>query len=141
MDFYIERTIHAAPQVVAKIMFDPDREADWMAKGGTAERLTPGPLAVGSKVRHSAGVHGWTVSFVTEVTAIEPDSRLEMEIVEPGRHGVIIYQIAPTAGGCIATIHVKDDEKGPHPLSEWARKQQAEENLTQLASVVAHAGA
>ena len=41
-------------------------------------------------------------------------------------------------GGSIATIHVRDDEKGPHPVSNWARKQQAEENLARLASLVTH---
>src|ERR1700751_4037146 len=98
MDFYIERTIHAAPQDVATIMFDPDREAEWMEKGAAAAPLTPRPLAVGSMVgsraRRSAGGHGWPGSFVTKVTAVEPDSRLEMEIVRPGRHGFITYQSA-----------------------------------------------
>jgi hypothetical protein len=135
MDFYIDQTIHAAPDEVAHVMFDPDRETDWMAKTGLAERLTPGPLAVGSRVQHTAGVHGWPVSFVTEVKAIAPD-RLEMEVVGPSRRGVIIYQVAPTAGGAIATIHVRDDEVGPHPVSAWARKQQAQENLARLATLL-----
>lgn len=139
MDFYIEKTIHAAPDAVARIMFDPDRESEWMAKAGVAERLTPGPLAVGSQVRHTAGVHGWPVSFVTEVRSYDPDRRLEMEVVGANsRHGEIIYQVTPTSGGAIATIHVRDDEKGPHPVSNWARKQQAEENLARLASLVVH---
>jgi hypothetical protein len=118
MDFYIEHTIFAAPEQVAAIMFDPAREGEWMAKGGTAEILTPGPLAVGSRVQHTASVHGW-----------------QMEIVG-SRQGVIIYQVSPTAGGSIATLHVRDDEVAPHPVSAWARKQQAQENLANLASVV-----
>jgi hypothetical protein len=138
MDFYIDHTIHAASEEVARVMFDPDREAEWMAKTGPAERLTPGPLAVGSRVKHTAGVHGWPVSFVTEVKAIDPGRRLEMEVVGPSRSrsGVIIYQVAPTAGGAIATIHVRDDEVGPHPVSAWARKQQAQENLARLATLL-----
>ncbi|CAN7411560.1 SRPBCC family protein [Phenylobacterium sp. LjRoot219] len=138
MDFYIERTIHAAPEAVARIMFDPGREAEWMAKAGSAEPLTPGPMGVGSQVRHTAGVHGWPVSFVTEVRSFEPDRRLEMAVINATRQGEIIYQVAPTAGGSIATIHVRDDETGPHPVSNWARKQQAEENLARLASLVTH---
>lgn len=139
MDFYIDQTIHASPEDVARVMFDPDREAEWMANAGPAERLTPGPFAVGSQVKHTAGVHSWPVSFVTEVTAFEPDRRLEMEIVGPSRsrHGVIIYQVVPTAGGAIATIHVRDDEVGPHPISGWARKQQAQENLAGLPAAIA----
>lgn len=135
MDFYIEHTIFAAPDQVAEIMFDPAREGEWMAKGGQAELLTPAPLAVGSRVKHTASVHGWPISFMTEVTAFEPGRRLEMEIVG-SRQGMIIYQVAPTAGGAIATLHVRDDETAPHPVSSWARKQQAQENLSRLASAV-----
>jgi len=139
MDFYIEHTIHAAPEAVARVMFDPAREGEWMAKAGEAEQLTPGPLGVGTQVRHKAGVHGWPINFVTEVKSYEPDRRLEMAVVGPAsRGGEIIYQVAPTAGGSIATIHVRDDERGPHPVSDWARKQQAEENLARLASLVTH---
>ena len=56
MDFSVEHTIHAAPEDVARIMLDPDREGEWMSKGAKAERLTPGPLEVGSRVRHEAGI-------------------------------------------------------------------------------------
>ena len=41
MDFFVEQTIHAAPEDVAKIMFDPARDGEWIAKGATAEVLTP----------------------------------------------------------------------------------------------------
>lgn len=138
MDFYIEQTIHAAPDEVARVMFDPTRESEWMAHGATAKQLTPGPLAVGSRVQHSAGVHGWPVSFVTEVRSFEPGRRLEMEVVDSARHGAIVYQVVPTAGGSIATMHVSDDEHGPRPVSTWARKQQAQENLHRLANLVTH---
>jgi hypothetical protein len=109
-----------------------------MANSGDAEQLTPGPLHVGSRVQHTAGVHGWPVSFVTEVKSFEPDRKLEMEVVGPSRHGTIVYQVVPTAGGSIATMHVRDDEVGPRPVSTWARKQQAQENLHRLASLVTH---
>lgn len=135
MDFYIEHTIFAAPERVAAIMFDPTREGEWMAKGGQAELLTSGPLAVGSRVQHTASVHGWPVSFTTEVKTLEPGRKLEMEIVG-SRQGLIIYQVSPTAGGAIATLHVRDDEVAPHPVSSWARKQQAQDNLSRLASAV-----
>jgi hypothetical protein len=141
MDFFVEQTIHAAPEDVAKIMFDPARDGEWIAKGATAEVLTPGPLAVGSRVRHQAGVHGWKVSFVTEVKALDPDRRLEMEVVEGHEGGRIIYQIAPTAGGSIATIHVHDETMARIPHSVWARKDQAKENLHNLAHAVTRAHA
>jgi hypothetical protein len=138
MDFFVEQTIHASPEAVAEVMFDPDREDEWISKGVKAERLTPGPLAVGSRVRHEAGVHGWKVAFITEVTSIEPGRRLEMQVVEGSEHGRIIYQVAPTAGGAIASIHVHDEGMARLPHSVWARKDQAKENLKHLADFVVH---
>ncbi len=137
MHIFVEHTIYAAPEAVAAIMFDPDREGEWVAKGGQADRLTPGPLAVGSRVRHDVGVLGWEFSFITEVTALDPGRTLEMKIVEASDKGVIIYQVVPTSGGAIASIHVEDDSMVRFPHSVWARKKQAEENLAQLARAVA----
>ncbi len=138
MNFFVEQTIHAAPEDVARIMFDPAREGEWVAKGAKAEMLTPGPLTVGSRVRHQAGVLGWKVSFITEVKALDPGRRLEMEVVEDSDHGRIVYQVAPTAGGAIATIHIQDQGLTRIPHSAWARKQQAQENLVHLANAVVH---
>jgi uncharacterized protein YndB with AHSA1/START domain len=139
MDFFVEQTIHASPEDVARIMFDPDREDEWVVKGARAERLTLGPFAVGSRVRHEAGIHGWKVAFTTEVKALEPGRRLEMEVIEGPDHGQIIYQVAPTSGGAIATIHVHDEGLARIPHSVWARKDQAKENLRNLARAVQNA--
>jgi hypothetical protein len=141
MDFFVEQTIHAAPEDVARIMFDPDREDEWIDKGGQPEWLTPPPLAVGSRLRHQAGVHGWKLSYVSEVKALDPGRRLEMEVVEGSDHGHIIYQIAPTSGGVIASIHVRDEAIARIPHSVWARKDQAKENLHSLARAVQRAQA
>jgi hypothetical protein len=141
MDFFVEQTIHAAPEEVAKIMFDPAREGEWVDKAGQAQVLTTGPLRVGSRVRHEAGVHGWKISFITEVKSLEPDRKLEMEVVEGSEQGRIIYQIAPTAGGSIASIHVHDEGMARIPHSVWARKDQAKENLHNLATVISRAHA
>jgi uncharacterized protein YndB with AHSA1/START domain len=141
MEFFVEKTIHAAPEEVAAVMFDPAREGEWMAKGAKAEFLTPGPLAVGSRVHHEAGIHGWKMSFITEVKALDPGRRLEMEIVENSDHGVIIYIVSPTAGGSIATILVRDEGMARIPHSVWARKQQAQENLAHLATLISRAHA
>ena len=138
MHIFVEHTIYASPEDVAAVMFDPDREGEWVAKGGKAERLTPGPLAVGSRVRHDVGVLGWQLSFVTQVKALDPGRKLEMEIVEGSDHGAIIYQVVPTSGGAIASIHVEDESMARMPHSVWARKKQAEENLAHLARAVAN---
>jgi uncharacterized protein YndB with AHSA1/START domain len=140
MDIFVEQTIHAAPEEVAKVMFDPTREGEWMAKGATAELLTQGPLAVGTRIRHEAGVHGRLMPFVTEVVSLDPGRKLEMKI-ENSEDGVITYQVAPTAGGAIASIHMKGEAVAYTLRSKWSRKQHERENLLHLALAVNRAHA
>ncbi|CAN7442428.1 SRPBCC family protein [Phenylobacterium sp. LjRoot225] len=138
MEFHVEQVIHAAPAEVARIMFDPDLEDKWVNKAGKAERLTPGPMAVGSRVRHDSGTLGLRGPFVTEVTELDPDRRLAMEIVEGPVRGIIVYQVAPTSGGAIATVHVRNPPKLPIPEVPWVRKQHVQENLHRLAHLLTH---
>ena len=133
MEFHVEQVIHAAPADVARTMFDPDQEERW---AGKAEKLTPGPVAVGSRIRHDPAALGLRAAFVTEVTELEPDRRLAMEIVEGPERGLVVYQVVPTAGGSIATVHVRNNPKLPIPLAPWARKQHIQENLHRLAKLI-----
>ena len=139
MEFHVEQVIHAAPDEVARIMFDPDLEDRWVDKGGKAEKLTPGPLGVGSRVRHDPGLLGLRTAFVTEITDIDPERRLAMEIVEGPVRGLLVYQIAPTSGGTIATVHVRNNPKLPIPVAPWAHKRHVQESLHRLATVVTQA--
>lgn len=135
MDFFVERVIHVDAAEAAKIMFDHELETQWVEHAGKPESLTPGPFAVGSRIRHHNSVLGVDSSYVTEVTALDPGRRLEMRIIEGPLHGDLIYQVAPTAGGSIASIHLRD-AKSVIPRSTWLRKHQAEENLERLALLV-----
>lgn len=137
MEFHVEQVIHAAPAEVARVMFDPELEDKWV-KAGKAEKLTPGPMAVGSRVRHDTGVLGVRSPFVTEVTELDPERRLAMEIVEGPVRGFIVYQVAATSGGAIATVHVRNPPKLPIPDVPWARKQHVQENLHRLANLLTH---
>lgn len=139
MDIVIEQVVHAAPAEVARIMFDPQVEDRWTESKDKAEVLTPGPLGIGSRVRHAAKLLGLkSASFVTEVVELEPERKLAMEIVEGPERGLVTYQVSPTAGGSIAAIHVRSHPKLPIPLVPWARKQQIQENLHRLSNLVAH---
>lgn len=136
MEFVVEQVIHAAPADVARIMFDPDQEDRWVEKNGRAEKLTPGPISVGTRVRHDAGLLGLRSSFITEVTELDPERRLAMEIVEGPERGLVTYQVAPTSGGSIASVHVLNHPKLPIPLAPWARKHHIQENLHRLERLV-----
>jgi hypothetical protein len=138
VEFNVEQVIHRAPADVARVMFDPELEDRWTETATKAEKLTPGPIGVGSRVRHESGVLGLKGPFVTEVTDFDPNGRLAMEIVDGPMRGLIIYQVAATSGGSIATIHVKNNPKLPIPSLPWAHKHHVQEDLHRLATLLTH---
>jgi hypothetical protein len=136
MEYHVEQIIHAAPSEVARIMFDPEKEVHWIGNAKSVERLTPGPIGVGSRVRHEGGLLGQAISWVTEVTAYEPDRQLEMSVLEAPLPGVLIYEVRPTAGGSIAIVQTKNFASVPG--AGWALKRAAQEDLARLAALVMH---
>jgi uncharacterized protein YndB with AHSA1/START domain len=138
MDILVERTIHAAPEEVARIMFDPDNDPQWISGARSVERLTPGPMGVGTRVRHEGGFLGRKFSWVTEITALEPETRLEMNIVDGPIHGEVSYEVRPTAGGAIAAVHNRGGSNLPLPGMAWMVKRAVNEDLRRLAKLVAH---
>ena len=138
MEYFVEQVIRAAPADVAKIMFDPDCEDQWCGNLVKAEKLTEGPIGVGTRVRHGAEILGLTVPFVTEVTAFEPDRRMDMKFVEGPVSGELVYQVALTAGGTVAMVHVRDHAPVPVPRSTWVRERRVRDDLVRLAGLVLH---
>src|SRR6202008_531821 len=143
MEFQVEHVIHAAPAEVARIMFDPALETQWISNASMVELLPPGPIAVGSRVRREGGFLGKSFSWVSEVTAFEPDHLLEMNIVEGPMQGVLTFEVSSTAGGSIAMIHTRNQPSLRLPGAGWVLKREVGEDLGRLAKLVTsrnHAG-
>lgn len=135
MAVHVEKTIHAAPSEVAKVMFDALSESGWITGVGSAELLTPGPLAVGTRVRRQSSILGASFTWVTEVTAFEPGRLLKMKFVEGPIHGELTFEVAPTAGGSIVIVRNDDSKRGP--VGTWAIESTLENDLQRLAALVA----
>jgi uncharacterized protein YndB with AHSA1/START domain len=138
MNILVERTIHADPAQVARIMFDPEKEPGWIGGAHVVERLTLGPTAVGARVRREGGLLGPKQSWVTEVTAYEPERRLDMAIVQGPAHGELSYEVRPTAGGAIVAVHNRVDAGLPIPGRSWRLKKAVSEDLKRLAALMTH---
>jgi len=135
MAVHVERIIHAAPSDVARIMFDSLNESGWISGVGSAELLTPGPLAVGSRIRRRGQVLGSTFDWVTEVTVLEPGRLLRMKFLEGIFHGEVTFEVTPTAGGCIAIVHNDDAKRSP--VGTWAIESAIEHDLECLEALIA----
>jgi hypothetical protein len=132
---HVEKVIHAAAPDVARIMFDALDESGWISGVGSAELLTPGPLAVGSRIRRRGHFLGSTFDWVTEVTAFEPGRLLRLKFLEGIFHGEVTFEVTPTAGGCIAIV--RNDDAKRSPVGTWAIEGAIEHDLERLAVHVA----
>ncbi len=99
-----ETEIAAAPADVAAIMFDPQREPEWMSAVKRVEILDAA-LQPGARVRRSATFMGQEIGWTTEVEAVHFPHLLRLRIAEGPFTGTVSYQIQRSAGGSIVRVH------------------------------------
>lgn len=136
MDVLVERKIPAEAAAVARIMFDPEYDPLWIGGARSAERLTPGPIGVGSRVRRHGGFLGRRFSWVTEVTGLEAERHLDMIFVEGPMTGGVIYLIRPLPDGSFVAIRNYGQSKVPVPGMSWLVKRSVAADLRRLATFV-----
>ncbi|HEX2257073.1 MAG TPA: SRPBCC family protein [Afifellaceae bacterium] len=139
MDVLVETTIAAPPPAVARIMFEPENDPRWIGGARSSERLTPGPLAVGSRVRRRGGFLGRSFSWVTEVTGLEPGHRLDMAFVEGPMRGGVSYLIEPVPDGSRVSIRNRGRSKVSLPGMSWLVKRSVAADLKRLKAMVERA--
>jgi len=101
-------------------MFDPRNDKVWTDGVDDSRQLTEGPLRTGSKVEHIYRLLCCLkMGFVYEVTATDGESLVEMTLTESFPESIpasfatrIRYQLEPTAGGTLTSIHVRTDTTG-----------------------------
>lgn len=139
MDVLVEIAVAAAPSAVARIMFDPDNDPLWIGGARSVERLTPGPIGIGSQVRRQGGFLGRKFSWLTEVTSLEPDRRLDMIFVEGPMTGGVSYLIEPAPDGARVAIRNHGRSKIPLPGMGWLVRRSVATDLKRLKTLVERA--
>jgi hypothetical protein len=104
VDVTVSRIVAAKPEAVARIMFDPSRDAEWIGGARAAEKLTPGPYGVGTRVKRTGGFLGRRFSWVTEVTEFDPVRVVRMKYVAGPFKGGVDYSITSSPAGSEVTI-------------------------------------
>lgn len=112
VDVTVETEIGAAPADVAAVMFDPQREPEWM-KAVTGVELIDAALAPGARVRRRASVLGKDVDWTTEVERVMFPHLLVLRVTDGPFTGTIKYEIQRSAGGSHVTIHNVGQPIGP----------------------------
>lgn len=101
--------IAAPPERVFAALAEPDQVAKWMPGFVRFERLTPGPLAVGSRLRETRKMMGHEATEEFEVIVYEPPRVFGLYV--DGRKGSskqgefrFRYTLAPGGPGTILTV-------------------------------------
>jgi uncharacterized membrane protein len=104
VDLVVETEIAAAPADVAAIMFDPQREPEWMEAIKRVEVIDPA-LQPGARVRRTASFMGRELSWTTEVEAVHFPHVLRLKVTDGPFTGTILYQIQRSVNGSVVRVH------------------------------------
>lgn len=99
----VSSTINAPMEKVFALVADIDRAGEWMPADARVERLTEGPLRVGSRYRETRPVMGRIDTEEYEITVFDPPNLIE--VYADGRKG--------TAGRGEFRIQIFLDREGP----------------------------
>jgi uncharacterized protein YndB with AHSA1/START domain len=108
VDVTAETEIAAAPADVATVMFDPQREPEWMSAVKKVE-IIDAALQPGARVRRSASFMGQEIGWTTEVEQVHFPHVLRLRIADGPFTGTVSYQIQRSAGGSTVRIHNKGE--------------------------------
>lgn len=108
IDLTVETEITAAPADVAAVMFDPQRDPEWMSVVKTVDVIDPA-LQPGARVKRTASVFGHELAWTTQVEAVHFPHVLTLRVIDGPFTGVISYNIQRSAGGSLVRIRNKGE--------------------------------
>ena len=103
VDVSADIEIAADPTDVAAIMFDPQREKDWIEAVRAVDLIDPA-LAPGARVRHHGVLMGREISWTTEVETVHFPHVLALRITEGPFIGTVRYDVQRSGTGTRARV-------------------------------------
>lgn len=91
---------------VFRVVDDPARVPEWLARCVAMEQLTPGPVAVGTKLRYTYRDAGRQGVMDGEVVEREEGSKLVLRFADAQMVAVIGFRTEPSGSGCALTHSV-----------------------------------
>ena len=136
--------IAAPPEAVAAYQFDPANDPGWIGGVTSVERLTTGPLSVGSRVRRRGGFLGRPIEWVMDVVEHIPGRRLSMHAVKSPFPMDVTYELELSGSGTRASIHVHGEARGVYnvlgPLTPVMVRRSVQSDLRRLKRAVEERG-
>ena len=134
MDITATRTIEAPPGAVARVMFDPRRDPEWIGGAKSVDPAAGDPTKIGARTTRHGGFLGRKFSWTTEIAGFEADRQLHMNFIAgPMKGGSVTYRIEPD--GRNSRVSIRNTGPGPQ-LMGWFVKRSVGKDLDRLAKLV-----
>jgi hypothetical protein len=101
-----ETEIAAEPTDVASVMFDPQREPEWIEAIKSVE-LIDAALQPGARVKRTGRFVGYEFGWMTVVETVHFPHRLVLRIVDAPISGTVTYDIQRSNGGSVVRINTQ----------------------------------
>lgn len=132
--------ISRPPEAVAAYEFDPANDPSWIGGVKSVEKLTDGPIAVGSRVRRLGSFLGRPIEWIMDVVEHVPARSLGMHAVRSPFPMDVTYELTPSATGTHASIRIQGRTSGIYgllgPLTPIAVRRSVQSDLGRLKRAV-----
>ena len=117
IDIAAETDINAAPADIAAVMFDPEREKDWVGVVSSVE-IHDAALQPGARVTHRGSVMGRQVALTTQVETVHFPHVLALRVSEPQFNGLVRFEIARAGSGSRVRIRAEGESDQVNMLTK-----------------------
>ena len=139
VDVAVETEILAEPTDVASVMFDAQREPEWMEAVKRVE-LIDAALRPGARVRRVGSFMGYEFTWITVVEALHFPHLLVLRIENAPISGTVTYEIQRSGTGSVARLHNQGSTTKwnfiPSSMVEGPMRKAMTEDLARLKQLV-----
>jgi carbon monoxide dehydrogenase subunit G len=139
IDVTAEIQIAAEPTDVASVMFDPQREPEWMTAVKSVQLVDPG-IKPGARVRRTGSFVGQEFTWTTAVESFHFPHALTLQIVDGPFTGIVSYSVQRSGAGSVARITNRGESNAlgflPASMIEGGMRKMLEGDLARLKDLI-----
>jgi len=136
MSIRFEHAIEVArgPEQIFAILDDLSQTPRWVSRCTGIEKLSPGPNAVGTKVRYAYREGGRTGTMDGEIRARTPNERLTVGYADKMMEVVVDFQMTKKDGGArlVHTIDIKPKSLMAKLFAPLVRRQLSQQTIAAM---------
>ena len=137
----LSETINRPVDRVFEYVSTPENDPRWVLASLRHEKLSPGPMRVGSITEEDVGFLGRRMRYVWEVTQYEPPAAFALRSISGPLPSTIRLQLGSLdGGGTVLTLVAAARLRGVYslmgPVMKWVARRQVETQLRTLKTLL-----